>query len=146
VNLSICDVCDDYCDIYDVYDDYCDIYDVCDQYYDIYDIPAFLGIFKREKQKKNKLQWSLRQSDQNQQQKQCLCRAFIETHDKGAIYCRAFCSPAHGKKRSLPCILFPGTRQRGLFAMRFLPRRTAKISSLPCVLLPDARQRVSHAI
>jgi hypothetical protein len=105
----------------------------------------FLGIFKREKQK-NKLQWSLRQSDQNQQQKQCLCRAFIETHDKGAIYCRAFCSPAHGKKRSLPCILFPGTRQRGLFAMRFLPRRTAKISSLPCVLLPDARQRVSHAI
>jgi hypothetical protein len=35
VNLSICDVCDDYCDIYDA----------CDEYYDIYDIPVIFGYF-----------------------------------------------------------------------------------------------------
>jgi hypothetical protein len=57
VNLSICDVCGDYCDIYDACDEYYDIYDACDEYYDIYDIPVILGIFKREKQKN--LQWSL---------------------------------------------------------------------------------------
>jgi hypothetical protein len=33
-----------------------------------------------------------RQRDQNQQPKQCLCRAFMEAHGKGAIHCRAFCS------------------------------------------------------
>jgi hypothetical protein len=114
----------------------------------------FLGIFKREKQKKIncnghfvvRLPEDTWQSDQNQQQKQCICHAFIGAHGKGAIYCSTFCSPAHDKDGSLPCVLLPGARQRGLFAMRFLPRRTAKISSLPCVLLPDARQRVSHAI
>jgi predicted solute-binding protein len=51
VNLSICDVCDDYCDIYDACDEYYDIYDACDEYYDIYDIPVIFGYFKREKQK-----------------------------------------------------------------------------------------------
>jgi hypothetical protein len=80
------------------------------------------------KNKKNKLQWSLcraSQSDQNQQQKQCICRAFIEAHGKGAIYCRAFPVQAHGKEGSLPCVFFASARQRTLFAVRFFHRRTA---------------------
>jgi hypothetical protein len=47
VNLSICDVCDYYCDIYDACDEYYDIYiyDACDEYYDIYDILVIFGYF-----------------------------------------------------------------------------------------------------
>jgi hypothetical protein len=37
VNLSICDVCDDYCDIYNACDEYYDVYDACGEYYDVYD-------------------------------------------------------------------------------------------------------------
>jgi hypothetical protein len=50
-----------------------------------------LGIFKGGKQKNCnghfavRLSEDARQSDQNQQQKQCLCPAFIEAHGKGAI-------------------------------------------------------------
>jgi hypothetical protein len=33
VDLSICDVCDNYCDIYNAYDEYYDIYDAYDEYY-----------------------------------------------------------------------------------------------------------------
>jgi hypothetical protein len=60
----------------------------------------------------------VRQSDQNKHQKQCLCRAFIGAHDKGAIYCSAFCASAHGKEPSLPCVF---------------SRRMARSPSLPCV-------------
>jgi hypothetical protein len=35
VDLSICDVCDEYYDIYDA----------CDEHYDIYDIPVIFGYF-----------------------------------------------------------------------------------------------------
>jgi hypothetical protein len=67
-----------------------------------------------------------RQSDQNQQPKQCLCRAFIEAHDKGAIYCRAFLGRRMAKT---------------LFAVRFSARRTANSPCLPCVFQAGARQR-----
>jgi hypothetical protein len=49
--IIIYDACDGYCDIYDAC---CDIYDACDGYCDIYVMYMFLGIFGREKQKKNK--------------------------------------------------------------------------------------------
>jgi hypothetical protein len=77
-----------------------------------------LGIFKREKQKKFnghfavRLLEDARQSDQNKQQKQCLCRAFMGAHGKDAIYCRAFLAQAHVKEGSLTCVFGPGARQR----------------------------------
>jgi hypothetical protein len=45
-----------------------------------------------------------RQSDQNQQPKQCLCRAFMTAHGKRAIHCRALLRKAHGKLHCLPCV------------------------------------------
>jgi hypothetical protein len=53
VDLSICDVADDYCDIYNACDEYYDIYiyiyDVCDEYYG-YIMPV-LGILYVENKK-----------------------------------------------------------------------------------------------
>jgi hypothetical protein len=91
------------------------------------------------------------QSDQNQQQKQCLCQAFIEAHGKGVIFLRAFCTTAHDK----------GCRQL-LFLLCVVKKRMAKIiyralsdvahdkgalpcKMLPCVLTKNARQRVCCA-
>jgi hypothetical protein len=89
VDLSTCDVCDDYCDIYDVCEDYYHIYDACDEYiWNAYYSSDF-WVFLNVKNKKIAMA-TLWQSDQNQQQKQCLCRAFIGAHGKGAIDCRAF--------------------------------------------------------
>jgi hypothetical protein len=45
VDLSTCDVCDDYCDIYDACDEYYDIYDACDEYYGMHIIPVIFGYF-----------------------------------------------------------------------------------------------------
>jgi GH24 family phage-related lysozyme (muramidase) len=90
-----------------------------------------------------------RQSDQNQQQKQCLCRAFIEAHSKGAIYCRAFLAQAHDKEGSLSCVFLTGARQRGSHAVWFRRRqlllfavrreKTHGKDYLPCVVRRGAR-------
>jgi hypothetical protein len=45
VDLSICDVYDDYCDIHDACDEYYDIYDACDEYYGMHIIPVIFGYF-----------------------------------------------------------------------------------------------------
>jgi hypothetical protein len=138
---DIYDACDEYYDIYDACDEYYDIYDACDEYYEIYDIPVIFGYFKREKTKKIKfyghfavrLSEDARQSDQNQQPKQCLCCAFIEAHDKGAIYCRAFSRQAHGNEPCLSCVFREAHGKQPMFAVRFSGRRTANSSCLPCV-------------
>jgi hypothetical protein len=85
VNLSICDVCDDYCDIYDACDEYYDIYDACGEYYDIYDIPVIFGYFKREKNCNGhfavRLPEGARQSDQAVGKPSCWqsCRSPLPT-------------------------------------------------------------------
>jgi hypothetical protein len=45
VDLSICDVCDDYYDIYNACDENYDIYDACDEYYGMHIIPLIFGDF-----------------------------------------------------------------------------------------------------
>jgi hypothetical protein len=118
VNLSICDVCDDYCDIYDACDEYYDIYDVCDEYYDIYDIPVIFGYFKREKQKNAMATLS------------CVLWKTHGKVDKTNSRNSAFVVHLKGRTVKVPFI-----------AVRFVPRRTAKSPSLSCVLCHGARQR-----
>jgi hypothetical protein len=104
-----------------------------------------LGIFKCEKQEKCNGHFAVcfpedaRQSDQNQQQKQCPCRVFIGVHGKRTIYCgaffclgapqrkhlcHAFLASAHGKGRHTQS-------HPGAVSCFFLPcavkKRTAKI-------------------
>jgi hypothetical protein len=45
VDLSICDVCDDYYDIYNACDENYDIYDAYDEYYGMHIIPLIFGDF-----------------------------------------------------------------------------------------------------
>jgi hypothetical protein len=94
-------LCDGYCDKYDACDEYYDIYDACNEYYEMHIMPVIFWYFLEDAQ----------QSDQNQQQKQCLCRAFVAL--------------AHDKEPSLLCVFGFGARQRAFFAVRF-SRCTAK--------------------
>jgi hypothetical protein len=118
VDLSICDDCDDYCDIYDACDEYYYIYDVCDEYYDIYDIPVIFGYFKREKQKNAMATLS------------CVLWKTHGKVDKTNSRNSAFVVHLKGRTAKVPFI-----------AVRFVPRRTAKSPSLSCVLCHGARQR-----
>jgi hypothetical protein len=94
------------------------------------------------------------QSDQNQQPKQCLCRAFIEAHGKGAIYSHAFFRQVHGKEPCLSCVFQGGARQTAHVCRAFCSRRTTKgvprrLASVPLVAFfcraswKNARQRLS---
>jgi hypothetical protein len=123
VDLSICDDCDDYCDIYDACDEYYYIYDVCDEYYDIYDIPVIFGYFKREKQKNAMATLS------------CVLWKTHGKVDKTNSRNSAFVVHLKGRTVKVPFI-----------AVRFVPRRTTKSPSLSCVLCLDALQRASHVV
>lgn len=45
MNLSICDACGEYDDIYDSCDEYYHIYDACDEYYGMHIILVIYGDF-----------------------------------------------------------------------------------------------------
>jgi hypothetical protein len=83
-----------------------------------------LGIFQRAKKNCNghfavRFLEDARQSDQNQQHKQCLCRAFIGAHGKGVIDCRAFWASAHGKEPIFAVRFFSAHGKEPIFAVRF---------------------------
>jgi hypothetical protein len=106
VDLSICDVCDDYCDIYDACDEYYDIYDVCDEYYGMHIMLVIFGIFIREKnctlpcvQEEAHGKVTITAGGNSG-----LCRAFLEAHGKESILCRAFSLGRTTKAKSLSCI------------------------------------------
>jgi hypothetical protein len=74
---------------------------------------VILGIFKREKQKIAMV---------------TLPCVFRKTHGK--------VTKTNSKNSAFVVRLWRRTTKVPFIAVRFLPRRTAKISSLPCVLLP----------
>jgi hypothetical protein len=159
VNLSICDVCDDYCDIYNACDEYYDVYDACDEYYDIYDACdeyyiwnayyssdcwGFLNVKNKKLIAKVTLSCVFWKAYDKVTKTTCrnstFVACFIAAHDKGVIYCRAFFTAARDKGRRLSCIFQGGARQRQKIAVRFIPRRTAKAEDCRA-FFSGARQR-----
>jgi hypothetical protein len=131
-------LCHGYCDKYDACDEYYDIYDACDEYYEMHIMPVIFLVFLNVKKNCNghfavRFPEDARQSDQNQQQKQYLCRAFVAL--------------AHGKEPSLPCVFGLGARQRAFFAVRFFPmhgkgRHTpSNPGAVSCFFLPCAVEK-----